>query len=293
MKLLLLIELALLGCLSQAASAQKREAPIADTEDASLSSITVGDGRLHVAATLDVRNADFVRGSFDDDPASLEQVPVHVQVGLVYDLVRAADGKATAWLMARSSNGFHAPTDEERRSPRSWYESNNLVGAALRLGPGLTGGVTYAIKASPNGIADTSHEVSGTVSLNGDTGFASLSPGGVATWRPKGGSGLYTQATLEPGWDLGGGGEAPRLSVPAAIGIGWGGFYEPGSGSRVFGSIGAAMTMPVLRATVRGLSARAEALALIRDDRLRRLGGPRADTGTVVPYLTLALSYAY
>lgn len=287
MKLLLLP--ALLACASSPAWAQRREAPIADTEDASLASVPVGGGRLHVAATLDVRNADFVRGSFDDDPASLDQVPVHVQAGLIHELARDADGEAAAWLMARTSNGFHAPSGEERQAPRSWYESNNLVGAAMRLAPGLIGGVTYAIKASPNGIAGTTHEVSGTVSLGGENGLGSLNPGLVATWRPKGGSGLYTQATMEPGWSLGGGEDAARLSVPAAVGIGWGGFYEPGSGTRAFGSLGAALTVPVGRR----LSARAEALALVRDDRLRRLGGPRADTATVVPYATLALSYSY
>lgn len=288
MKHALLAALALPVCTS--AWAQEREAPIADTEDASLGSIRVGGGRLHVAATLDVRNGDFVRGSFDDDPASLEQVPVHVQAGLVQELARDADGQGSAWLMVRSSNGFHAPTGRERTSPRGWYESNNLIGVAARLGPDLTGGIVYAIKASPNGVAGTTHELSGTMSLSGDTGLAGFNPGLVATWRPQGGGGLYTQATLEPGWDLGRPGRGPRLSLPMAIGVGWNGFYEPGTGTRLFGSAGVALTMPMVTPA---LLARAEAMALVRDDLLRQLGGPRSDTAMVVPYVTLAISYSY
>lgn len=274
------------------AAAQQREAPIADTEDASLGSQAVGLGRLHVIAGLDVRNADFVRGSFDDDPVSLEQVPVHVQVGLVYELARDGDGDATRWLMLRTSNGFHAPTDDERTSPRSWYESNNLVGIAERLAPGLIGATTYAIKTSPNGIAGTSHEVSGVLSFARDRGLGALNPGFAATWRPKGGSGFYTQVSVEPGWSLGSSDDALRLSIPSVVGAGWAGFYERGSDNRVYGSTGLALQLPL---AIGGghWNARAEALVLVRDDRLRRLGGPSADTATAVPYVTIALAYAY
>lgn len=285
--------LSLLCLLSTPALAQeKRQAPLSDTEDASLGSVTVGDGWLHPVIGFDLRNGDFVRGSYDDDAADLDRVPAHVQLGLVYELSRAANGDATTWLMLRSSNGFHAPIREERTSPRAWYESNNLLGLATRLAPGLTGAATYTVKTSPNGISDTTHEVSAALSLDRDAGLGALKPGFAATWRPKGGGGLYTQVTIEPGWNLGTGERAPRLSIPAAMGVGWDGFYEPGSGSRVYGSAGLALEAPL---AIGGghWSARAEALALVRDDRLRALGGKRAEHGTVEPYVTLSLSYAY
>lgn len=271
---------------------EKREAPISDTEDASLGSLAVGDGRLHPVIGLDVRNGDFVRGSYDDDAADLDRVPLHAQIGLVYELHRDSTGDAFSWLMLRSSNGFHAPVSDEPTSPRAWYESNNLVGLAARLAPGLTGAATYTLKASPNGVSDTTHEVSAVFSLDRDAGLGLLKPGFAATWRPKGGGGFYTQATIEPGWDLNAAENALHLSIPAALGVGWDSFYETGSGNRIYGSAGLAVEAPL--AIGEGhWSARAEALAVVRDNRLRALGGDRADHGTVEPYVTLSVSYAY
>ncbi|WP_420139067.1 hypothetical protein [Sphingomonas sp.] len=283
--------LPLLLLLSSPALAQEqRQAPISDTEDAGLNLVDVGPGRLHPLVGLDLRNGDFVRGSYDDDAASLARAPVHVQIGLVYELARKADGDATTWLMLRSSNGLHAPSADERASPRAWYESNTLVGLASRLAPGMTGALTYTVKASPNGISATTHEISGSLALSRDHGLGALKPGLVISWRPKGAGGLYTQATIEPGWSLGQADTAPTLSLPLALGAGWRGFYEPGSGDRVYASGGIALQTPL---PIGGghWSARMEALAVVRDNRLRALGGPRAEHGTFQPYVTLALSY--
>jgi len=271
-----------------AAKDDPRTVPISDTEDAGLDSQSVGAGRLHPVLGLDVRNGDFVRGTYDDDGAGLDRVPVHVQLGLVYELVRDGD-TANAWLEVRSSNGFHAPGADETASPRAWYESNNLVGIATRLSSGLTGAITYAIKTSPNGVSDTTHELSGALALEGTSGLAALNPGFAATWRPKGGGGLYTQATIEPGIDLG---RADRLSAPAAFGVGWGGFYERGSGTRMFGRVGLAYKHP-FRIGEAHLAVRAEASALFRDDRLRQLDAPMASPHTIRPFGTIAVSYAY
>lgn len=101
--------------------------PTIDTEDASLGSASVGDARVHPMIAIDVRNGDFVRGSYDDDAADLDRVPVHLQLGLGFELSRGAQGQPDAWLFLRSSNGFHAPVAEEN-SPRAWYESNNVAG---------------------------------------------------------------------------------------------------------------------------------------------------------------------
>ena len=210
----------------------------------------------------------------------------------IEETVGAMAGKPTLWLELRSSNGFHASAADERTSPRAWYESNNLVGVVAQLAEGLNGALTYTIKASPNGVSDTTHELSISGSFKKDGGLGVLRPGFAATWRPKGGGGVYRQATIEPGWSLGAGDSAPRLSFPAALGVGWDSFYDPGSGSRLFGSVGAALEHPFTIGSAH-LSARAEALALIRDNRLRRLGEPTADHQSVRPYVTLSVTYAY
>lgn len=282
-----------MAALAFAMPADAREGPsvpISDTEDASLESRPVGPGRLHPVLGLDVRNGDFVRGTYDDDGANLGRLPVHVQLGLVYELARDGGGTPNVWLELRSSNGFHAPAARERAQPRAWYESNNLIGIAVRAFPDAIGALTYTVKTSPNGVAPTTHELSGALAWDGDAGLAALHPGLVATWRPKGGGGLYTQAALEPGLAVGGTGGG-RLSAPLAIGVGWRGFYGAGSGNRLFGSAGAAYAQPIAIGRAH-LSFRAQVLALVRDGRLRRLDGPQASTHAVRPYGTVSLGWA-
>lgn len=279
-------------CGTPVAAQETRKAPLSDTEDASITSVDVGVGRVHPVLALDLRNGDFVRGDFDDDAANLDRVPVHARIGLVWELSRDDRGDAVSWLMLQSSNGFHAASPEERVNPRGWYESNNLAGIAARLAPDLTGALTYTIKSSPNGASTTTHELGVAGSLSGKTGLAALRPGFAATWRPKGGGGLYTQATVEPGIDLSAGETPARISIPAVIGIGWDDFYDGGSGDRLYGSAGIALEQPLTIGTAR-MKARIEALALVRDDRLRFLGGPAADTSMVVPYARISLSIAH
>lgn len=276
--------------LSSAADAQKM--PMSDTEDASIGSISVGNGRFHPVLSFDVRNGDFVRGSYDDDAANLDRLPVHLQLGVGLELHRDTQGKADVWLEVRSSNGFHSPIADERASPRGWYESNNLVGLVAALAPGLNGALTYTIKASPNGIADTTHEVSTAFAYAADRGIGMLRPGFVATIRTKGGGGPYAQVTIEPEIALTDASDGPTLSVPAVFGVGIGGFYEEGSGTAVYGSAGVAYSHPFTLGNT-NLSARAEVLALVRDDRLRRLGDPLANKGTIQPYATVGLTLAY
>lgn len=271
---------------------ERRQAPLSDTEDASLGFMDVSESRLHLVLGVDLRNGDFARGNYDDDAAGLERLPLHAQVGLIYALDRDGGGDTKTWLMLRSSNGFHAPARNESTTPRAWYESNNLIGLASRLGPALTGALTYTVKASPNGISDSAHEVSMAFSMDSDLGVGGLKPGFAVTWRPRGGGGVYTQATIEPGWTLGAAAGAPRLSIPAMLGIGWDGFYQTGSGHRMFGGAGFALEAPLAIGGSRW-TARAELLVLVRDDRLRALGGKDADPGAILPSATLSLSYAY
>ena len=278
-------------CISTARAQGERKAPVSDVEDARLSTVRVGEGRLHPVLGVDVRNGDFVRGVYDDDAAGLRRVPLHVQVGLAVELTRDAGGMPTSWLLARSSNGFHRPSDAERSGPRAWYESNNAIGAAARLGDGVDAAATYTVKTSPNDVSKTTHEMSVAVSMDRESGFGSLKPGFVATWRPKGGSGFYTQASLEPEWRVDVTGAESRLSLPVVVGVGWKGFYEPGSRQRVFGSAGLALETPLPLGDGRRWAIRLETVALVRDAQLRALGGPRADHATVVPYATLSLSY--
>lgn len=267
--------------------------PSIDTEDATLGSADVGSpGRVHPMLAFDLRNGDFARGDYDDDRADLGRLPIHAQVGVAIDLGRDADGRATSWFVLRSSNGFHAPSADERTSPRSWYESNNLAALVFTAAAGVRTAAIYTIKASPNGVAATTHEASVSLAYDGKDGFGALSPTVAATVRPKGAGGVYTQAGLSPDWDLGTGDDAPTLSLPLALGVGWGGFYGAGSANRVYGSAGLALEQPFRMGDTRW-SARAEALALIRDDRLAAMSGPRGETGTVVPLITLAVSMAY
>jgi len=274
------------------ASAAPRSVPAIETEDATLGSVDVGEtsGRFHPQFAIDARNGDFSRGNYDDDSASLERIPLHAQVGFALDLHQAAGGATDAWLVFSSSNGFHTPSSDERVSPRRWYESNNLLGLVVSPTEGLRVGVVYTVKTSPNDVAATTQEASLTLAYQADSGLGAWRPGLAVTTRTQGDGGLYTQGSLEPGFDLTSGGL--RLGFPSALGVGWNGFYGADSGDRLYARTGLALEQPFRWGETRW-SARAEALALYRDGALRELSGPEGETDSVVPQVTLSLSMAY
>ena len=153
-------------------------------------------------------------------------------------------------------------------------------------------GVVYTIKASPNGVSSTTHEMSLTSTMGGESAVGALSPSAVVTWRPKGGGGLFTQVGIEPSVPLTQRDDGPTISFPALAGIGWDDFYEAGTGDVPYGSIGAAYSHP-FEAGGAKWQFRAEALAVVRSDTLRRLGGPEAEHDTLVPLATVSLRVAY
>jgi hypothetical protein len=281
-----------LGAALLGTGAAAQTVPTIDTEDATLGSATAGEVWIHPMLAFDARNGDFARGNYDDDRADLGRLPVHAQVGAAIDLFRGSDGKAAGWLVLRSSNGFHTPHTDESETPRAWYESNNLAALVVTPLKGLRTAVVYTIKTSPNGVSATTHEASLSLAYAGDDDLGKLSPTFVVTTRTRGDRGIYTQAAIEPGFDLGNGERAPRLSLPIAVGTGWHGFYDTDSGNRVFATAGAALEKPFLLGATHG-TMRWEALALVRDDRLAALSGPDGETATVVPLVTWSLSVAY
>lgn len=288
-----LVTLASMGGMVPGGAALAQSVPSINTEDATLGSQGVSSsGSIHPSFGVDVRNGDFARGNYDDDAADLDRLPVHVQVGIDFDLHRDAEGKADTWLVARSSNGVHSASSGETTSPHAWYESNNLVALVVTPATGVRAAAIYTIKASPNGISATTHEASLSFAYDAKNWFGTLKPTFAATVRPKGDHGVYTQVGIEPEFALDGSEDGPSLSFPAAIGVGWSGFYDAGSGDRLFANAGVALSKPFSVGTTKW-NARAEMLALIRDDRLRRLSGPLGETGTVVPLATIGVSLAY
>jgi hypothetical protein len=269
-----------------------QQVPTIDTEDASLGSMSVGSGRVHPSLALDVRNGDFARGNYDDDAAGLDRLPVHLQLGFAAELHRNAQDEADVFLVINSSNGVHAPVSAERTAPRAWYESNNAIALVASPAKDLHTGVVYTIKASPNGVSSTTHEMSLTSTLGGESALGALSPTAVVTWRPKGGGGLFTQVGIEPSVPLTQRDDGPAISFPALAGIGWDDFYEAGTGDVTYASIGAAYSHP-FEAGGAKWQFRAEALAVVRSDTLRHLGGPEAEHDTVVPFATVRLRLAY
>lgn len=275
-----------------ATQASAQTVPFIDTEDATLSEVEVGDGDLHPIVSFDVRNGDYARGAYDDDDAGLGRVPVHVTIGGAVVLDRRADGQASLFLTGQSSNGFHAPRAGETKRPRSWYESNNILGLAWRPVDCLTAAVAYTIKTSPNGVADTTHEASATFLYAGKDILGRLTPRFAVTRRTRGDGGFYTIAGIAPEFPLTAGDDGPTLTVPVTVGTGWRGFYEAGSGDRMFGSAGLSVAQPL---TVGGAKAslQGEILAVARDARLRPLDAPDGTTAAIVPLATISLTMAW
>jgi len=277
-----------------AAPATAQSIPFADTEDATLSEVDITDERRdwHPVLSFDLRNGDYARGAYDDDDAGLARLPVHVSFGGAVTVGRRADGSGTMFVIGQSSNGFHAPRRDERARPRSWYESNNLLGVAWRPADGLTTALTYTIKTSPNGVAATTHEMSLTGLYTAETGLGRLKPRMAVTRRTQGEGGVYTIVGIAPSVALSKRENGPMLSVPVTVGIGWHGFYAAGSGDRLYGNGGVAVSQP-LRIGGAAATLQAEVLALVRDDRLRRLDGPDGTTAAVVPYTIVSLALAW
>ncbi|KQO52864.1 hypothetical protein [Sphingomonas sp. Leaf257] len=284
----------LFAIVAVAGPARAQSIPFADTEDATLSEIDVKDGgrNWHPVVTLDIRNGDYARGALDDDDAALDRVPVHVAFGGALVLRRGRDGSGDLFVIGQSSNGFHAPRADERVAPRAWYESNNLLGLAWRPADGLTTAATYTIKTSPNGVASTTHEASLSILYTADRGLGRLKPRAAITRRTQGEGGLYTIAGISPSFTLSGREEGPSLSVPVLVGVGWNGFYAEGSGTRVYGSGGLSMAYPI-KLGGSAATLQADILALVRDDRLRRLDAPGGTTAAVVPHATISLMLAW
>jgi len=268
--------------------------PFADTEDATLSEIDVGAGTIHPVVSIDLRNGDYARGAYDDDNAGLGRVPFHFSVGGAVVLRRQAGGRGEGalFLIGQSSNGFHAPRSDEEASPRSWYESNNLLGIAWRPVKSLSAAATYTVKTSPNAIAATSHEASLTFLYTADDRLGWLKPRLALTRRTRGVGGFYTIGGIAPSMELSKREDGPTLGLPVTVGIGWNGFYAANSGTRAYGSGGISLSQPVSLGGAKA-TLQAEVLALVRDDQLRRLDGPSGTTATLVPYATVSVALAW
>ncbi len=275
-----------------ASLASAQTVPFIDTEDATLSEVDVGGGSVHPIVSFDVRNGDYARGAYDDDDAGLDRVPVHVSVGGAAVLKRSADGQGTLFLVGQSSNGFHAPRPDERSRPRGWYESNTIVGLAWRPVDGLSAAAAYAIKASPDGVAGTTHEASLTFLYTGKDVVGFLAPRFAATTRTKGQGGFYTIVGIAPAFPLTRAEDGPTLTLPVSVGAGWRSFYAADSGDRVYGSGGVSVAQPFTIAGARALL-QGEIIALFRDRQLRRLDAPGGTTASIVPLATISIAMAW
>jgi hypothetical protein len=282
---------AMLACVA-APPASAQTVPFIDTEDATLSEVDVGEGAVHPIVSFDVRNGDYARGAYDDDDASLGRVPVHVAIGGAAVLKRRADGEGVLFLTGQSSNGFHAPRSDERSRRRSWYESNTIVGLAWRPVDGLSAAGAYAIKASPNGVAGTTHEASLTFLYTGKDAVGFLAPRFAATTRTKGQGGFYTIVGIAPAFPLTRAEDGPTLTVPVSVGAGWRSFYAADSGDRVYGSGGVSFAQPLKIAGAKA-SLQGEILALVRDSQLRRFDAPGGTTASILPLATISIAMAW
>lgn len=278
--------------LAAAVPAAAQTIPFADTEDATLSEIDVGDGTFHPVLSIDVRNGDYARGAYDDDDAGFDQIPVHVSVGGAVVLARRRSGDGSLFAIGQSSNGFHGPRRDERTSPRAWYESNTLVGLAWRPAAGINAAATYTIKASPNGVAATTHEASLTFLYAAEDRVGRLKPRLAVTKRTQGDGGFYTIAGIAPSFDLSSRENGPSLGLPVTVGIGWNGFYGPDSGIRKYAGGGFSLAHPVVIGAAKA-TLQAEILGLLRDDRLRRLDAPAGTSAALVPQGTVSLTMAW
>lgn len=156
----------------------------------------------------------------------------------------------------------------------------------------MNAAATYTIKTSPNGVAATTHEASLTFLYTADEGIGRLKPRLAVTRRTRGDGGFYTILGIAPEIALSDADDATTIGLPVTAGVGWHGFYAAGSGDRAYGSGGITLARPVRLGRARA-TVQAEILALLRDDRLRRLDAPDGTTAALVPYATVSFAVAW
>lgn len=274
-----------------ACPAHAQDFPTIDA-DGQLGKAATGNGDLHADFDLSLANGDFSRGSYDDDAASLDRLPVHGALTIGWTAHKSAAGDPDLWLEASTSNGLHSAQSIERTSPRAWYESNNLAAVFYKPNKATTTALAYVIKTSPNGISPTTHELTASLGYKTDGGIGRLQPSTAVSLHTKGGNGLYTLFGIAPSFDLGPGDSPPTIDIPVRLGVGWDDFYGPGSGTAMFASAGLAFNRPFAVGTSHW-KFHAEALALLRDRTVRNLGEADAEHSAVVPLATMGVSLSF
>ena len=277
--------------ISEVSPLNAKDFPTIDS-DGHLGKAATGDGDLHMVVDVSVANGDFSRGAFDDDAASVDQLPMHGSATLAWTLHRDAASNPDLWIEASSANGFHSPVAIERTSPRAWYESNNLLAVLYKPNNTTNAALSYLIKTSPNGISPTSHELAASVGYATKNGIGSLAPSVVLSVHTRGGKGVYSLFSIDPNFKLAERDSSPTLSVPVRFGIGWDDFYGSGTGTAVYGSAGLAFARPFALGSTNG-KIHAELLALFRDKTVRSLGKRDAENAAVVPLATIGISLSY
>jgi hypothetical protein len=123
----------------------------------------------------------------------------------------------------------------------SWYEFDWDAGVAIDIGK-FNLNVMYIEFISPNGAFGTAHNLQVKLSYNDSDSPFPVSPYAIAFFELDGKAGtgsdegIYIELGVAPGFALGGGDNAPRLTFPIYVGLGVSDFYQDADGDdQLFG----------------------------------------------------------
>lgn len=255
-------------------------------------------GRIHVLGELGFDTADFFRGAFDDVPQGLDEIVTGPDLAVAFELWRRERGwLRDLTLTVGTQNGIADQVQPADSLNRDWYESNNYAGLAATLPADWRVGLTYTAYTSPDDVSPTFQELALAVSHPAKVLGVSLEPQlkvAVPLERDPVAfqSGVYAELRVVPAFaaipDL------LTLRFPVVAGVGFDDYYGPGSGTSVFGSVGAFGAVPLkfVPASFGSWTFTAGVEVIAREDDIRRLSPFNGDD-TVVAVGSVAIGFRY
>jgi hypothetical protein len=262
-----------------------------------LQTSTDNSGRLHVTGTVGLETAGYFRGIFDDVPEDLDSLEYGPSLRLTFELPSVGHFRDVSLTFGTGNNFWTKgviPTDKSDID--DWFESDNFVGLAARLGPNWHGSLTYTAFTSPNGASATAEELAFAARYVGDASdFLMFDPQMKLAVPVDGSDGAFLQLTAAP--DLGSfsvGKQDVSVSLPLTVGIGIDDYY--GDGTDTTGYFGASLSVSAPLNLPDGYgdwTLGASLDGIYRSDELVAFDPIGEDAGNFVTLATISLSFAF
>ena len=214
-------------------------------------------GRVSISAGVDWTSAYFFRGIKQETEDLILQPYGEISFKLVENAGALTSLSLTAGIWNSLHTGVTGSDSPIASDPKLWYELDGYFKLSAVVLEDLTAAVIYTAYMSPNDVFNTIQEIALGFSYNDGKllGPFALNPSVLVAFEFDGqadagaSKGVYAQIGIAPGYTFLADSAYPlALSVPLAVGLSLGDYYEFGTGSDdTFGyfSAGATLSVPL------------------------------------------------